>query len=97
MDASHDVMFRYAEGIVIDKDVSVAQFKDTMQKILSGIFEKEVKVRLRPGYFPFVEPGFEIDAQCPICDGKGCALCKNSGRIELVGAGMVHPNVLINA
>lgn len=97
MDASHDVMFRYAEGIVVDKNLSIAQFKDTMQKLLSGILGKNIEIRLRPSYFPFVEPGFEIDAQCPICGGTWCSLCKGSGWIELLGAGMVHPNVIKNA
>ncbi len=97
MDASHDVMFRYAEGIVVDKNLSIAHFKDTMQKLLSGILWKNINIRLRPSYFPFVEPGFEIDAQCPICGGKWCSLCKGSGWIELLGAGMVHPNVIKNA
>lgn len=96
-DASHDVMFRYAEGLVIDKNIGIPQFKDTIQKLLSGILWKQTKIRLRPSFFPFVDPGFEIDAQCPICGWSGCALCKNSGRIELVGAGMVHPNVIKNA
>ena len=97
MDASHDVMFQYAEGIVVDKNVSIAQFKDTMQKLLSGILWKNIEIRLRPSYFPFVEPGFEIDAQCPICESKWCSLCKWSGWIELLGAGMIHPNVIRNA
>lgn len=97
MDASHDVMFQYAEGLVVDKGVSIAQFKDTMQKLLSGILWKNIEIRLRPSYFPFVEPGFEIDAQCPICGGTWCSLCKGSGRIELLGAGMIHPNVITNA
>lgn len=97
MDASHDVMFQYAEWIVVDKNVSIAQFKDTMQKLLSGILWKSIEIRLRPSYFPFVEPGFEIDAQCPICDSKWCSLCKWSGWIELLGAGMIHPNVIKNA
>jgi phenylalanyl-tRNA synthetase alpha chain len=68
-----------------------------MQKLLSGILWKNINIRLRPSYFPFVEPGFEIDAQCPICGGKWCSLCKGSGWIELLGAGMVHPNVIKNA
>ncbi len=97
MDASHDVMFQYAEWIVIDKNLSIAQFKDTMKKLLSAILGKEITIRLRPSFFPFVEPGFEIDAQCPICAGKWCSLCKQSWRIELLGAGMVHPNVIKNA
>jgi phenylalanyl-tRNA synthetase alpha chain len=81
----------------VDKNLSIAHFKDTMQKLLSGILWKSINIRLRPSYFPFVEPGFEIDAQCPICGGKWCSLCKGSGWIELLGAGMVHPNVIQNA
>lgn len=97
MDASHDVMFQYAEWIVVDKNLSIAQFKDTMKKLLSAILGKNITIRLRPSFFPFVEPGFEIDAQCPICTGKWCSLCKQSWRIELLWAGMVHPNVIKNA
>ena len=98
MDSWHDVMFQYAEWLIVDKNVSIAQFKDTMKKILSGVLWKDdIKIRLRPCYFPFVEPWFEIDAACPICDGKWCPLCKQSWWIELLGAWMVHPNVLKNA
>lgn len=99
MDAWHDVMFWYAEGIIIDKNLSIANFKDTMQKLLSWILWKNITIRMRPCYFPFVEPGFEIDASCPICNGKwwNCSLCKSSWRIELLGAGMVHPQVITNA
>ena len=96
-DASHDTTFYQFEGIYIDRGVSIAHFKDFIQKMMSAIFEKEVKVRMRPGYFPFVEPGFEIDASCPICEGKGCSLCKKTGWIELMWAGMLHPNVLRHA
>jgi phenylalanyl-tRNA synthetase alpha chain len=70
LDASHDMVFWQLEGIVIDKGISIAHFKDLMTKILSAIFEKEAKMRMRPAFFPFVEPGFEIDAGCPICDQK---------------------------
>jgi phenylalanyl-tRNA synthetase alpha chain len=97
MDASHDIMFQYAEWIVIDKNISIANFKDTMKKLLSAILWKKIEIRMRPSYFPFVEPWFEIDAQCPICDGKWCSLCKKSWWLELLGAGMIHPNVLKNA
>ncbi len=96
-DASHDVMFRYAEWLVVDKNMSIANFKDTMKKILWWILWKKTEIRLRPSYFPFVEPGFEIDAQCTICWWKWCSLCKNSGWIELLGAWMIHPNVIKNA
>jgi len=97
VDAWHDLMFQYAEWMIVDKNISIAQFKDTMQKILSWILEKDIEIRIRPSYFPFVEPWFEIDAACPICNGSWCPLCKNSWRIELVWAWMVHPNVLKNA
>lgn len=97
MDASHDTMFWYAEWIVIDKWLSIANFKDTMKKILSWILWKKVEIRMRPSYFPFVEPGFEIDAQCTLCEGKWCSLCKQSWWIELLWAGMVHPQVITNA
>lgn len=96
-DASHDTTFYQLEGTYIDKGVSIAHFKDFIQKILSAIFEKEVTVRMRPGYFPFVEPGFEIDASCPICNGDGCSLCKKTGWIEIMWAGMLHPEVLKQA
>lgn len=96
-DASHDTTFYQLEGTYIDKGVSIAHFKDFIQKILSAIFEKEVTVRMRPGYFPFVEPGFEIDASCPICNGDWCSLCKKTGWIEIMWAGMLHPEVLKQA
>ena len=94
VDASHDACSHQLEGMMVDKDISVANLKHFMQVMLSGIFESEVKVRLRPGYFPFVEPGFELEMACLICGGEGCAVCKRVGWIELLGCGMVHPNVL---
>jgi len=96
-DASHDTTFYQLEGMYIDKGVSIAHFKDFIQKILSAIFEKEVTVRMRPWYFPFVEPWFEIDASCPMCQGKWCSLCKKTGWIEIMWAGMLHPEVLKQA
>lgn len=93
-DASHDTVFWQLEGLVIDKDISIGHFKEMMMSLLSAIFGTETKIRMRPAYFPFVEPGFEIDASCPICAQKGCSLCKHTGWIEILGAGMVHPNVL---
>ena len=96
-DASHDTTFYQLEGMVIDKDMSIAHFKDFIQRLLSAILETEITVRMRPGYFPFVEPGFEIDASCPICHGDGCSLCKKTGWIEIMGAGMLHPTVLEQA
>lgn len=94
IDACHENTFFQLEGMVIDKEVSISNLLYVMKGILSEIFEKEVEVRLRPGYFPFVEPGFELDIKCLICSGKGCPTCKDSGWLELCPCGMVHPNVL---
>lgn len=94
IDASHENTFFQLEGIVIDRGISVSNLIYTMQTMLSKIFEKQITVRLRPGYFPFVEPGFELDMRCEICGGAGCPTCKHSGWVELVPCGMVHPNVL---
>ncbi|MFH1192072.1 MAG: phenylalanine--tRNA ligase subunit alpha [bacterium] len=93
-DASHDHTFYQVEGLMVDKDISIANLIATMKTLLKAIFKKDVKVRLRPGYFPFVEPGFELDINCLICNGKGCSVCKHSGWVELMPCGMVHPNVL---
>ncbi|MBI3442890.1 MAG: phenylalanine--tRNA ligase subunit alpha [Candidatus Sungbacteria bacterium] len=92
-DASHDFQFEYIEGLVVDKNISVANFKAIMIDFFSRLFKKQVTVRLRPSYFPFTEPSFEIDVSCAICNGKGCSMCKRTGWLELAGAGMVHPNV----
>ena len=94
VDASHEHTFYQLEGMMVDKDVSVAHLLYFMKTLLSAIFKREVTVRLRPGYFPFVEPGFELDIQCLICGGNGCAVCKQSGWVELLPCGLVHPNVL---
>lgn len=94
LDNSHENTFFQLEGIMVDKNISVSNLIYFMKKMLSEVFEKEVEVRLRPGFFPFVEPGFELDAECPFCDGKGCSTCKGSGWIELCPCGMIHPNVL---
>ena len=81
----------------MDRHVSVAGLISTMRIMLSQVFEREVTVRLRPGYFPFVEPGFELDMQCLLCGGAGCRVCKHSGWVETLGCGLVHPNVLRHA
>ena len=94
VDASHEHTFYQLEGMMVDKDVSVANLIYFMKTLLSGIFHRDVTVRLRPGYFPFVEPGFELDIRCLICNGEGCAVCKHSGWVELLPCGLVHPNVL---
>jgi phenylalanyl-tRNA synthetase alpha chain len=94
VDASHEHTFYQLEGMMVDREVSVANLIYFMKALLSSIFNREVTVRLRPGYFPFVEPGFELDIHCLICDGIGCAVCKQSGWVELLPCGLVHPNVL---
>jgi phenylalanyl-tRNA synthetase alpha chain len=94
VDASHEHTFYQLEGMMVDRDVSVANLIYFMKTLLTAIFHREVVVRLRPGYFPFVEPGFELDIQCLICGGPGCAVCKQSGWVELLPCGLVHPNVL---
>jgi phenylalanyl-tRNA synthetase alpha chain len=94
VDASHEHTFYQLEGMMVDRDVSVANLIYFMKTLLSGIFHRDVTVRLRPGYFPFVEPGFELDIQCLICNGEGCPVCKQSGWVELLPCGLVHPNVL---
>ena len=94
VDASHEHTFYQLEGMMIDRDVSVAHLIYFMKTLLSEIFKREVTVRLRPGFFPFVEPGFELDIQCLICGGTGCAVCKHSGWVELLPCGLVNPHVL---
>jgi phenylalanyl-tRNA synthetase alpha chain len=94
VDASHEHTFYQLEGMMVDRDVSVANLLYFMKTLLSAIFHRNVTVRLRPGYFPFVEPGFELDIQCLICGGSGCAVCKQGGWVELLPCGLVHPSVL---
>lgn len=94
LDASHENTFFQMEGMMIDKDISISNLIYFMKTLLSEIFKKDVEVRLRPGYFPFVEPGFELDIKCPYCNGEGCKVCKHGTWIELCPCGMIHPNVL---
>lgn len=94
VDASHEHTFYQLEGMMIDRHVSVANLIFFMKTLLSSVFRRDVTVRLRPGYFPFVEPGFELDIQCLICNGAGCPVCKYSGWVELLPCGLIHPNVL---
>ena len=94
IDASHENTFFQLEGLMIDKHISIANLIGIMKLLLREILKCEVTIRLRPGYFPFVEPGFELDMQCTICGGRGCATCKQSGWVEVLPCGMVHPNVL---
>lgn len=93
-DASHENTFYQVEGMMVDREISVAHLTFFLQVLLEKIFKRKVTIRLRPGFFPFVQPGFELDMHCLICDGKGCTVCKQSGWVELLGCGLVHPNVL---
>jgi len=93
-DASHDTTFYQMEGLMIDKHISIANLISVMKSLLKEVLRRDVKVRLRPGFFPFVEPGFELDINCLICSGEGCSVCKQSGWLELLPCGLVHPRVL---
>jgi len=93
-DASHEVNFYQVEGLMVGKKITVANFKAIIQEFFSRFFGKPVKIRLRPSFFPFTEPSFEVDMNCLVCGGKGCSTCSKTGWIEIMGAGMVHPNVL---
>lgn len=93
-DACHENTFFQMEGIMVDKDISISNLIFFMKTMLSEVFQKDIKVRLRPGFFPFVEPGFELDISCLICKGDGCPSCKHSGWLELCPCGMIHPEVL---
>ena len=93
-DACHENTFFQMEGMMVDKDISISNLIYFMKTMLSEVFQRDIKVRLRPGFFPFVEPGFELDINCEICGGAGCPSCKHSGWLELCPCGMIHPNVL---
>lgn len=93
-DACHENTFFQMEGMMIDKNISISNLIYFMKTMLSEVFCRPINVRLRPGFFPFTEPGFELDINCLICGGKGCPSCKNSGWLELCPCGMIHPNVL---
>ncbi|HHI80722.1 MAG TPA: phenylalanine--tRNA ligase subunit alpha [Planctomycetes bacterium] len=94
VDASHEHTFYQMEGLMVGRDISVPHLIYTMKTCLREILRRDIEVRLRPGYFPFVEPGFELDVNCPFCEGEGCKVCKQSGWIEMLPCGMVHPDVL---
>ncbi len=94
VDASHEHTFYQLEGMMIDREVSIAHLVYFMKTLVHHVFRREAQVRLRPGYFPFVEPGFELDLECLVCGGQGCPVCKQSGWVEMLGCGLVHPNVL---
>ena len=93
-DACHENTFFQMEGVMVGKDISISNLIFFMKSMLSEVFQKDIKVRLRPGFFPFVEPGFELDISCLICGGDGCPSCKHGGWLELCPCGMIHPEVL---
>jgi len=96
-DATHESNFHQVEGLMVDESgkITVANFKSVIAEFMKGLFGKELEIRLRPSYFPFVEPGFEIDVACPYCNNKGCRICKQTGWIEILGAGMVNQKVFM--
>jgi phenylalanyl-tRNA synthetase alpha chain len=93
-DRTHEVQFHQLEGLVVGEGISLANLKWTLLQFAKGLFGEQTQVRLRPAFFPFVEPGVEVDASCAACGGKGCPTCKGTGWVEILGAGMVHPKVL---
>ena len=94
LDASHENTFHQIEGFLVDEDVNVGHLVFTLRTLFAEVFRREVEVRLRPSFFPFTEPSFEMDLRCLVCAGKGCPVCKRTGWVELLGCGLVHPNVL---
>jgi len=93
-DATHSHQFMQCEGLVIGENITVADLKGTLELMIRELFSQNASIRFRPSYFPFTEPSFEVDMTCHICHGKGCSTCKGTGWIEILGSGMVHPNVL---
>ena len=94
VDATHSPVFHQIEGLVVDKGITMADLKGTLERFLKTLYGPEAKIRLRPHHFPFTEPSAEVDVSCFVCGGKGCRVCKGEGFIEILGAGMVHPKVL---
>ena len=93
-DATHSHQFHQIEGLVVDKGITMGDLKGTLEVLLKELFGADRNIRLRPSYFPFTEPSVEVDVSCFKCGGKGCNVCKHTGWIEILGAGMVHPDVL---
>ena len=93
VDATHSYVFHQVEGLAVDRDISLADLKGALGLFAETVFGKGIRVRLRPSFFPFVEPGVEVDISCTLCEGKGCRVCKQTGWVEMLGAGLVHPNV----
>lgn len=96
LDATHSPVFHQIEGLYVDKNVSMADLKSDLTAFMKGLFGDKAEIRFRPSFFPFTEPSVEVDVKCVFCQGKGCNVCKGSGWIEMLGAGVVHPNVLKN-
>ena len=94
VDATHSPIFNQIEGLVVGKGINFAHLKDTLDRFLKEFYGEDTKTKFRPGHFPFTEPSAEVDATCAKCNGKGCGVCKGTGMIEVLGCGMVHPNVL---
>jgi phenylalanyl-tRNA synthetase alpha chain len=92
-DITHTPMFHQVEGLVVDKNISFADLKGVIDQFLKAFFEADLPVRFRPSYFPFTEPSAEVDIQCTNCGGEGCRVCSHTGWLEVMGCGMVHPNV----
>ena len=92
-DLTHTPMFHQIEAFVVDRNISFAHLKGVIDQFLKGVFGGAMKTRLRPSFFPFVEPGAEVDMQCVACSGKGCRICSQTGWLEIGGCGMIHPNV----
>ena len=93
-DLTHSPMFHQVEGLVVDENISLANLKAALHAFMERFFERDLRIRFRPSYFPFVEPGAELDIECVLCGGKGCRVCKQTGWLEVLGCGVVHPNVL---
>ena len=94
VDATHSPVFHQIEGLVVDKGITMCDLKGTLEQFAREIYGSDTKVKFRPSFFPFTEPSVEVDVSCSECGGKGCRVCKGSGWIEILGAGMVHPRVL---
>ncbi len=94
IDPTHSPMFHQVEGMLVGHGIGMQHLKGTLEYALRALFGPDTEIRLRPSYFPFVEPGCEVDVSCPLCGAKGCRVCKGSGWVEILGAGLIHPNVL---
>jgi len=95
-DVTHSPMFHQVEGFMVDENVNFIDLRVIVDDFLKAFFEKELKIRFRPSYFPFTEPSAEVDIACVICNGKGCRVCSQTGWLEVMGCGMIHPNVFKN-